>query len=291
MTLGRNKPKSAMEVPPNFMGIGVPKAGTTWLYELLKSPPRIWVPQRREVRFLNRIPERSLSWYERFFPSDEESYEAVGEVTPTYLYCNERQIEFLRREIPSARRFILILRNPVERVYSSYWFKRRVANIDETFREYLDHWDGGLEQSTYVPYVRRWLQYFEEENFLFLILEEDLAKPKRARRKIADFLNVDESEFPETAGTEKENERWVPVFGSLYAWATNFADQLRQRKLDWLVQIAKHVGAKRIFGKKRVKEDGMDPSIREELNARLLGQVDELETLVGRDLSVWRKQG
>ncbi|MCS4149362.1 sulfotransferase domain-containing protein [Salinibacter ruber] len=195
-------------MPPDFMGIGVPKAGSTWSYELLKSHPRIWVPpQRREVRFLNQIPERSLSWYEQFFPSEGESYGAIGEVTPYYLYCSERQIEFLRQQIPSARRFIVILRNPIERVYSSYWFKRRVANIDETFQEYLDQQEGVLEQSTYVPYVRRWLNHFNRENFLFLILEKDVAEPEQARRKIADFLNVDESQFPETAGKKKENKR------------------------------------------------------------------------------------
>ena len=240
------------------------------------------------MRFLNKVPDRTLTWYEQFFPSDASSYEAVGEVTPYYIYCSEQQIEFLRREIPSARKFILILRNPVERVYSAYWFKRRVANIDKSFREYVDDSGGVLEQSKYVHYLRRWLTYFDRENFLFLILEEDVSEPARARQKIAAFLGVQESEFPTEAGRQKENERWIPVFGNLYAWATSVADRLRRRDLDWIVSLAERTGAKKIFGKRTVKDEGMSPAMRADLNARLLGQVDELEELIGRDLSVWR---
>jgi len=238
---------------------------------------------------LNRVPDRTLSWYEQFFPSDSGSYAAVGEVTPYYLYCGERQLEFLRQKIPSARRFIVILRNPVERVYSSYWFKRRVANIDESFREYVDQNEGVLEQSEYVPHVRRWLSHFDSENFLFLILEEDVSEPQRAKQKISDFLGVQASGFPDEAGTQKKNDRWVPVLGDLYAWATNFADRLRRRDLDWVVRLAEKAGAKKVFGRRTVDDEGMDDDVRAALNARLLDQVPELEKLIGRDLSVWQK--
>jgi hypothetical protein len=279
----------ASDMLPEFLGIGVPKAGSTWLRELLNSHPEVWVPpNRREVRFLNQIPDRTLTWYEQFFPANASSYKAVGEVTPYYIYCSEQQIEFLRREIPSARKFIVILRNPVERIYSAYWFKRRVANIDKTFREYIDDSREVLEQSRYLQHVRRWLRYFDKENFLFLILEEDLSEPRRARKKIASFLEVQESKFPREAGTQKKNHRWVPVFRNLYAWATSVADQLRRMNQDWIVSLAERAGAKKIFGKRTVRDEGMSAALREDLNARLLDQVDELEELIGRDLSVWR---
>jgi len=73
---------------PNFLGIGVPKAGSTWLYELLKSHPDIYVPPtRREVRFLTQVPERTLSWYEGFFPEDTSVYTAIGEVRTCLADC------------------------------------------------------------------------------------------------------------------------------------------------------------------------------------------------------------
>jgi hypothetical protein len=40
---------------PNFLGIGVPKAGTTWLYELLKAHPEVYVPSYRKELYLTII--------------------------------------------------------------------------------------------------------------------------------------------------------------------------------------------------------------------------------------------
>jgi hypothetical protein len=61
---------------PTFLGIGVPKAGSTWLYETLAAHPHIWVtPNEREVHFFDRYYEdRRLSWYEQFFPNENSSY-------------------------------------------------------------------------------------------------------------------------------------------------------------------------------------------------------------------------
>lgn len=275
---------------PNFLGIGVPKAGSTWLYELLKSHPDIWVPpQRREVRFLTRVPDRTLSWYKQFFPSgDAQNYMAVGEVTPHYLYCDSEQIAFLRREIPTAQKFILILRHPVDRVYSHYWFRRRVANLDVPFSEYIEQNEGILETSCYVGPLRRWLRHFDRECFLILLFEEDLPAPDQVKQKLCDFLGVPVSGFPGGAGEKKENERYVPFLAGLYSWATNVAERLRKQDMDWLVHASKKLGVKHLFGHQKVEREAMDPELRSSLEARLLEQVDELEALTGKDLSIWR---
>lgn len=275
---------------PNFLGIGVHKAGSTWLYELLKSHPEIWVPpQRREVRFLTRIPDRTLSWYKQFFPPDgAEGYMAVGEVTPHYFYCDPEQISFLRREIPSAKKFILILRHPVDRVYSHYWFRRRVANVDVSFSEYVEQNEGILETSSYVDPLRRWLRHFDRECFLILLFEEDLPAPDRTKEKLSHFLEVSPSAFPEGAGETKQNERYVPVLRGLYSWATHVAERLRKQDMDWLIHVSKKLGVKHLFGRQKVEREAMDPELRSALKGQLLEQVDELEALTGKDLSVWR---
>lgn len=269
----------------------MPKAGSTWLYELLKSHPDIYVPpSRREVRFLTQVPERTLSWYENFFPDDDGEYSAIGEVTPHYLYCSNEQLEFLRREIPSADRFILILRHPVDRVYSHYWFRRRTANLDLPFSQFIEKNEGFLEKSRYVEPIERWFEHFDRELFLILVFEEDLPNPVRARRKIADFLGVEFARFPEEAGQGTENERYLPVLGGLYSWATHVAERLRKKDMDWLVQFAKRTGVKRVFGRKKIGDRQMDSDIRVALEDQLLGQVSRLEELTGKDLSVWRDQ-
>jgi len=49
---------------PDFLCIGPEKTGTTWLYDLLRSHPDVWLPPVKETRFLNEgsflVPRHSL---------------------------------------------------------------------------------------------------------------------------------------------------------------------------------------------------------------------------------------
>ena len=67
---------------PTFLGIGVPRAGTTWLHQLLSAHPDVFLPSRRkEVRFFDRHHEEGQGWYEGFFcpPDEADRYSAIGE--------------------------------------------------------------------------------------------------------------------------------------------------------------------------------------------------------------------
>ena len=58
---------------PTFLGIGVPRGGTTWLHTLLATHPDVYIPTRRkEIRFFDRHFDRGLGWYEGFFCDDDE---------------------------------------------------------------------------------------------------------------------------------------------------------------------------------------------------------------------------
>ena len=77
---------------PTFLGIGAARSGSTWLHRLLLSHPDIYVPrQRKELSYFDHDYDRGLAYYEAFFPPANQSsvYRAIGEVTPTYLYCAE----------------------------------------------------------------------------------------------------------------------------------------------------------------------------------------------------------
>ena len=40
---------------PDFLGIGMQKAGTSWLYEQLHGHPLIWLPKRKELHFFDSL--------------------------------------------------------------------------------------------------------------------------------------------------------------------------------------------------------------------------------------------
>ena len=50
---------------PTFLGIGVPRAGTTWLHTLLASHPDVYLPtKRKEIRFFDRHHEQLVVVFE-----------------------------------------------------------------------------------------------------------------------------------------------------------------------------------------------------------------------------------
>jgi len=273
---------------PTFLGIGVPKAGSTWLYETLSAHPRIWVPpEEREVHFFNRYYEdRGLSWYEQFFPNEDSSYQAVGEITPHYLYCEPQRIAALKSELSSIQRFILLLRNPVDRLHSHYWFRRRVDNLDMSFRDFVENDPHGVECGRYGTYLDRWFLQFDRNQFLILTTEKDLAEVESTRKKLATFLQVDPDAFPPDTGKSKENSRHLPYFRTAYTWAIQINSALRRRDIRWPRTLARTLGIKNWFGKREV-DDEMDPQLRKELSGLYVEEVRKLEEMLDRDFTEW----
>jgi Sulfotransferase family len=43
-----------MSAPFDFLGIGAQKAGTTWLWEMFREHPQVWLPPRKELHYFDR---------------------------------------------------------------------------------------------------------------------------------------------------------------------------------------------------------------------------------------------
>jgi len=272
------------------LGIGVPRAGTTWLYELLMSHPEVYVPsQRKEVHFFDRHYERGLQWYESFFPAEAQShqYRAIGEITPSYLYC-ERCSERIA-DISSVNKLILILRNPVDRAYSYYWLRVRTDNYSGTFEDFLSSHPGVIRGGHYGQNLRHYLRYFREDQFLTLVYEHAFADLADTRNKVAHFLGVSPKLFPEVAGETRINRSYMPKLRFAYALATNIAEYLRERDLYWAISVAKRMGVRQAFGEDRRSIPPMKEKTRRNLESLYREEIIELESLMRIDLDSWKQ--
>ncbi len=45
---------------PNFLVLGTYRAGTTWLHEVLRQHPQVFLPPEKELMFFNRHYDRGL---------------------------------------------------------------------------------------------------------------------------------------------------------------------------------------------------------------------------------------
>ena len=111
---------------PNFFIVGVAKAGTTSLSEWLKQHPQIYIPALKEPRYfasdlvdpIVRNVVRTKEDYLALFVK-ARNHKARGEASTSYFTHWQQVPERIKRTIPDAR-IIILLRDPVERAYSSY---------------------------------------------------------------------------------------------------------------------------------------------------------------------------
>jgi hypothetical protein len=273
---------------PTFVGIGVPRAGTTWLHELLQAHPDIYVPsRRREINFFDLYYDRGLSWYAKFFPTPDESgrYRALGEITPYYFYgpsCPSRMAEV------RIGKLLLILRNPVDRAWSWYALMLRDGHFRGSFEAFLEQtrWPV-IEQGSYSTFLKNYLDHFDRDQLLILVFEHALRDVPATKQRLAEFLGVERSRFPESAGNAVVNESYVPRSPKAYGLAVRAARALRRWDVDWVVNAAKRAGIKERFGKAGRAEQ-MSPQTRELLHRRFEPEIDTLEHMLGESLDAWR---
>ena len=195
---------------PNFMCLGAAKSGTTTLYDILRQHPDVYIPSFKEPHFFD-IPENyknGINWYEKnYFKSANKKI--VADFTPSYFFDKEapkRIFESLGGKV----KFVVILRNPVDRAYSHYLHSKRDDHEDLEFKEALMNESLRLrkyeENGDYLSYLRqsyvsqglysnmleRYLEYFSLDSFLFIQFEGEFIKHREETIiKILNFLEID----------------------------------------------------------------------------------------------------
>src|SRR5690606_3039954 len=102
----------------DFLGLGVQKAATTWLFRMLAAHPDIFMAraQDKDLRFFSAYYDRGLVWYERHFAA--AGPRRCGEFSTSYFYSKDAP-ERVFRYHPGIR-LLLSLRDPVERLISHH---------------------------------------------------------------------------------------------------------------------------------------------------------------------------
>ena len=107
---------------PDFLILGAQKAGTTSLFQYLSLYGENFCPPlKKEIQYFTNNFDCSIHYYRSFFPCKIGRDCKTGEASPTYLYY-EKVPERLKSCQFSKMKFVVILRDPVDRAYSHYCF-------------------------------------------------------------------------------------------------------------------------------------------------------------------------
>jgi hypothetical protein len=177
----------------DFLGIGAQKAGTTWLYTHLSQHEKIDFPAGKEVHFWDLHHDRGVDWYSSLFVENEDKKN--GEITPAYAYLAVERIKEIRYLNPSLR-IIYIVRNPMERAWSSALMA--LERSEMTFGEASDQWfidhfrsAGSLARGDYESCIKRWYSVFDRKQLLVKRYESICESPREVLKHCCDHIGVD----------------------------------------------------------------------------------------------------
>jgi hypothetical protein len=273
---------------PDFLGIGAPRAGTTWLNTLLASHPRVYTPSvRDEINFFDQYFDRGLEWYESLFPSGEKAgtYKAIGEVTPQYLECEECP-ERIFRTLPESK-LIIMLRHPVNRAYSQYGFFVQRRNYRGSFQDFLGEKPRALERGEYGRYLKRYLRLFDRSQMLALVFEDAVADVAKTKRTLADFLEVAAEDFSPEAGRARVNPSSIPTFQALYGLVAQTGRRFRRWGLEPVVDFVMRTRVPGVLAR-GTSLPPIDEGLKRSLTKRFEDDFREVEQCLHIDLSSWK---
>ncbi len=185
-------PKKKEEIVPDFVGIGVQRAATTWLFNCLREHPDIYVVPEKELHFFDEKFSLGIDWYMDQFKEGNGC--VSGEITPDYIY-NKEAIPRIHSFFPEIK-LIVSLRNPVDRAYSAYRLLRtgvyQGLKFEEAFwkRSYIK------EAGFYYRHLSKVFSLFSKEQVMIFLYEDILHEPGTIVRSLYSFLKVDSSYVP-----------------------------------------------------------------------------------------------
>jgi hypothetical protein len=146
----------------NFFCIGAQKAGTTTLYHLLSQHPDVYLPKEKEAHFFADDQEyaKGIDYYlDRYF-SDPKNAKWKGTITPSYSLF-EKVPRRIKEALGTQLKFIFILRNPAERMWSQYQMnlslKRENLSLEEAVKAEERRMLGSHQHQKWYSYVKRGL--------------------------------------------------------------------------------------------------------------------------------------
>ena len=196
---------------PDYMIIGAQKSGTTAVFDYINQHPKS-VNKVDEIHFFDDNYNKGIEWYWKQFAQKPDPFYVVGDKSPYYMF-HPLVPRRIYKEYPNMK-FIVVLRNPVDRAYSQYWMNRRLGVEKRSFEEAIEEEPSllageedkfykspnyksqtyrrcsYLTRGYYAEQLIRWFTYFPEEQFLIITNDELIDDPQKTMNKVFSFLGM-----------------------------------------------------------------------------------------------------
>lgn len=283
---------SSSENQPEFIGLGVRKSGTSWLYACLEEHHEVFLPQK-EVHFFSKdqLFDKGVDWYFELF-SRRMVVNVCGEFSTTY-FASDLAIRRIKNTCPASK-LIVCLREPKKRAASHLFndllsghikwsdLKHHGIQIDEDSRYF--------KESIYGPTVKLLLNLFPRTQVHFVLYESIQTNPELVVRELYEFLGVDSGFKPSCLGLQI-NKSYVPRSSWLHLATDKLANSLRVIGLTKAIHFLRSVGIAH-FVRSLNQKSVSSSDIAINFTSKCLSQFEKdrkaVQKLLNRDLKCWK---
>jgi hypothetical protein len=176
---------------PDFIILGAPKCGTSWLQGLLRQHPSVlMVPD--EIEYFSMHPDYPNEWYAEHFARCLASANGtpreeilLGERSARYCAIGSNEIRRCRELLPKAQ-LILMARDPVARHWAhakKYFAKRRLRDPDHAVlsisrKKLFDFFLEARPLGEFSRIIANWTSIYPSRQLLIVSQEATLASPR-----------------------------------------------------------------------------------------------------------------
>lgn len=275
-----------------------------WRY--LNQHPDVFLSPRKDMHYFGSDLDFSVrtrfsqAEYEAFFA--DTTAQARGEASVWYLH-SKRAAEEIHAYDPNMK-IIIMLRDPIFLMYAHYTQMRLNALGDEditSFEEALEA-EPARKRGQRIPkhntlpsalyyteiarlsvQIQRYLDVFPKEQILFLFQEDMHKNTAEEYRKALLFLGVDPDVQLSFDKINTHKEIRFEFIRSLIGATPQSVKSYLPTSLR--TKISKMV---RKINMKHAKRKPIAPELEKKLRRQFASEIDDLGTLVGRDLSSWK---
>lgn len=290
---------------PDFIIAGFNRCGTSTLHALLDQHPRICMSRPKEVHYFNfdATYRHGPQIYDSVFAHCDTSV-VRGEATPSYIYNGllfqgknsgyyydpgHDSIIRLASDAP-ATKLILSLRHPVDAALS-HFNKAQLQEREALETRLIDamhaEWAGERRitetdlcyfyLTSYSRHIRHLLAHIPREQVIFLIFEEWTTNQKATLDRISHFLGLEKHEPEQDAAIVRNTGREAAIPGLRDVLRTILPQRLA-------MPVYRRLATRNGY-------TGISEADARTIAAQYHEEIKALETLIGRDLSIWNIPG
>jgi len=299
---------------PNLFIVGAPKCGTTALSEYLREHPNVFMCEPKEPFYFatdfpryESIIAKTEEEYLALFEGVTESEYVVGEASVIYLYSKEAIQNIMN--FSSNAKIIVMLRNPVELVYSMH--SQLLYSSDEDEADFEKAWNliEQRKKGNNIPekcrdrkmifydeiakqgeQLERLLNIFKKENVKVIFSEDFFNNTEKVYQDVLGFL-----------GLENDNRKSFPRINQnkhhKFRWLGQFTQRPPHKLINFILKIKNTLGIKQLrildvlrkINLIKVERKSLSNEFKRLIIKSYYNDILKLSELTGRNLESWRE--